>query len=328
MSHGAQEENEQEQADRKKQHSQHDQQIADAAGDLRRAAAQRDQRRFQPRPDSQQQPKAHHQLDELRPPHRLRLEADDLPIRDVHRQQRQRHPHELPAVLQRVHIVGGVLRRCAAVAPQVQIRHERSAAHHHGSNDPRQHPRPTVGLLHHRIERQHQHRAYGQRHTHVQRRVDAQIHPAEADQHHHRDAHPPQPRRLGVPRRAAVQRHRVLRVAAGEGVARRARSGALHNGEAGVLDPRAGDGAQNFQKLVEDGAEKAHGHQVVAHPLADAPEHAHGKHHETELIAQIRHRAQNFVQQRCSDRLPYFPHFPATPRTGRRCRPDYGYCTL
>ena len=47
---------------------QHDQQIADAAGDLRRAAAQRDQRRLQPRPDSQQQPEAHHQLDELRPP--------------------------------------------------------------------------------------------------------------------------------------------------------------------------------------------------------------------------------------------------------------------
>ncbi len=75
---------------------QHHQQVADAPGDGGAAAQQGDQRGFQPGAYRQQTAKAHCQLDDLRPPHRLRLETDVPPVQNVGRQHSQRSARQLP----------------------------------------------------------------------------------------------------------------------------------------------------------------------------------------------------------------------------------------
>ena len=226
-----------------------------------------------------------------------------LPVSNVGHQHTQCGAQQLPAVLQSTEVVGGVLSGSTRIAPQVQIPHEGPAAHHHSQYGVRQHHRPPVGLLHQRIDHQHQHRRDQERHAHIQRRVDTQIHPAERDEHRQHDQHHPQPAAASIPGDAAIGGHGVLCVTAGEGIPRGLRPGRLHNGEIRVLYPRPGHAAEYFQELIDDRAKEAHDHQVIALALADAPERRHGDDHEEQLAAQQRDDRHDLIQRRRADAL-------------------------
>ena len=86
-------------------------------------------------------------------------------------------------------------------------------------------------------------------------------------------------------------------MARGERVPRRRAARGLHDGELRVEHPRPRDAEDQLEPLVDDRAAETDGEYIVALPLADAPEHGDGEHHEHRLVAELGDRRHERVQR-------------------------------
>ena len=199
----------------------------------------------------------------------------------------------------------GVLHGLAEVL-RVHVRREGGQRHEQGEgqrqreHDAQQDAVDTrVVLLHQRAQHEDQHQRAGRAHAHVQRRMNAQIHAREANQHRQHDADYPHGPPLGPQGDAAEGAHRVLGMAAGEGVAPRPGPGLLHDGEVLIHHPGARHAAHDLQPLIHHRAAQAAGEQEVALLLAHAPEHHQTQHQKNGFVA---HQGQG-VQQAVANRV-------------------------
>ena len=273
--------------------------VAHGAAHVR--AQQSDQRRFQSGLDGHGQGKAAHQLNGLHIPDGPGVKVDKRHVQPPCRQQPQRRAQQLPRVFHAVGQIFNIYIRREAVQ-----RHEQQISHgqgdHHRNNCGHQ-AGPAVAALHDGIEHQQQDHGGDGGHPHVQRCVDAQIHAGKGHQHSNDNGGHPHPFAAGKPGDTAEGAHGVLGMSAGKGVAGGLGAGTLHDGEIAVQHPRAGDAAQQLQKLIQHRPGKAHRQQIVAVTFADAPEHKQGHHHKDGLLPQPGDEGHGGIEKRCTNGL-------------------------
>ena len=161
-----------------------------------------------------------------------------------------------------------------------------------------EHLAAVADLLEQRIERQHQQPADQERYADVERRVNAEIQPRKGNEQRQRHAHHAHPELFRDAEHPAVGGDGVLRVARGEGEARRARAGGLDDLERGVEHPGPRDAERDLQHLVDRRAGEAQEHEKIALVFVHAPEDHQHKEHEQRLAAELRHALHERVEQR------------------------------
>ena len=90
-------------------------------------------------------------------------------------------------------------------------------------------------------------------------------------------------------------------MAAGKAIASSRFPGLLQNREIGIQHPGTGYPAQQLQKLVGHGSEKAHRHDIVALLLIHAPEYNQGKDKKRSLLTQRRNCQHQLIESRNPD---------------------------
>ena len=190
-----------------------------------------------------------------------------------------------------------ILRAGREIRPQARhIAEEHAAQRQRADDQPRHGPAHGVLRPESGIQRSQQDQRHRKRDAHVQRRVDAQIHPRERHQQNDGKADPTHPFAPGHDGGRAEGADGVLRMAGWEGIAGGGGAGALYNGEIRVEHPRARDAADDLQKLIADRAEQARHEGVIASALIHAPEQRERQHHKGQLVAEIGDRAEKDVQ--------------------------------
>ena len=128
--------------------------------------------------------------------------------------------------------------------------------------------------------------------------MDAEIQPRKGNEQRQRHAHHAHPKLFRDAEHSAVGGDGVLRVARGEGEARRARAGGLDDLERGVEHPGPRDAERDLQHLVDRRAGEAQEHEKIALVFVHAPEDHQHKEHEQRLAAELRHALHERVEQR------------------------------
>ena len=154
-----------------------------------------------------------------------------------------------------------------------------------------------------RVKRRKQRQRHQKRDTHVQRRVDAQIHPRKRHQQQKRDARPPHPALFRLQRNGAEGSDGVLRVPGWERIPRRRGARRLHNRKLRVQHPRARNPAGDFQELVCQRPEKPHHKYIVARSLVHAPEQQQRQRQKRQLVSKIRNAGEQRVERGHADGL-------------------------
>lgn len=85
----------------------------------------------------------------------------------------------------------------------------------------------------------------------------------------------------------------VLRMAGGEGIARRVRAGGFDDLKVRVEHPWARNAEGQLQKLVADRTERTDQKDIIALPLVNAPEDQQCRRHERDLRAEIGQARKN-----------------------------------
>ena len=116
-----------------------------------------------------------------------------------------------------------------------------------------------------------QSQSHGDRYEYIGRGMYAEVHTGKRNQDTERDGNDTKGASSVSAGNSAKETDRALSMTAGEGISRSGVSCRFHDGKIRVFDPRAGDAAEHFQKLVRESSYKANGKQVVALLLTDTP---------------------------------------------------------
>ena len=265
------------------------------------AAQQRKQRRFQRGFQPQYEADAHHALDDLPPPGRLRIKLYIAPLNGLTHQNAQRTAQHGIAVFYR----RGQIFRIHIRGPGVQLHVQHRPQRHDGrkGEDRRDNPRLFLALLENRVQHQHQHQRAAEAYRHIGGGMYAQIHAGKAHQHHENDTHRSHPCPFDGACQASHHHRHILTVPTGERIACGSGPGAFYNGKLRIPHPRTRHLTGNFQNLIQHRAQQSGGQQIVAVALVMAPKHRHRRRNKQPFTAKIGDDGEKSVQNRVTDAL-------------------------
>ena len=152
------------------------------------------------------------------------------------------------------------------------------------------------------IEYKDQYGSDDQGNAHIPGRMNTEIHSGKRGHQNENNAQDPQPG-LPVPAGYAAQGAcNILRMPGGKGKTAGILFGALHYGEVGT-DPGPWNSAQQLEKLIENGAEKADKQKIISLPLIHTPENHQCKDDEKQLAAKQGEKFHYLIQKRIADGL-------------------------
>jgi hypothetical protein len=96
--------------------------------------------------------------------------------------------------------------------------------------------------------------------------------------------------------KTAKRASRILRVAAGEGIARCGRLCRFNRVKIRVKHPRSGNTENELKRLIDYNTAESYAEKVVAAMLAEAPENRESHGEKCDLVAKVRKRTHNGIK--------------------------------